>query len=214
MSRDPIENSIEVSALVVCVEVGKRHLPSRYPVISNRFIVNSRLSMPCDTHEMTPTSATHIRFCLIISIQWSVSGYELTEILLWQKLQTIPRWLRMNLGRVAWIFWISGYSFRYVNFRSMFWALVTNLISCSIDFFLPGNVVDGKPQSIPCCFRRRFLCISRLTVFPIYWSSLNLHLRFLLATLKGTPRRLALKRDFMSQWLTWIIRSDPIPSLV
>lgn len=41
MIRDPIEDSIEVSALVVCVEVRKRHLPSRYTVISNQFIVNS-----------------------------------------------------------------------------------------------------------------------------------------------------------------------------
>jgi hypothetical protein len=48
MTRDPIEDSIEVSALVVCVEVGKRHLPSRYPVISNQFIVNYRFSMLCD----------------------------------------------------------------------------------------------------------------------------------------------------------------------
>ena len=40
MTSGPIEDSIEVSALVVCVEVGKRHLPSRYPIISNQFTVN------------------------------------------------------------------------------------------------------------------------------------------------------------------------------
>lgn len=130
---NPLKDGIEVPALVVRVEVGERDLPSRYPVISGDLMVNWMFSMPCNTktHEMTPTSALHIKFCLIISMQWSTRRIDWPKCLS-NKSRTIPRWLRMNSGRVLQSLWISGYWSRYVDFRSMFYEL--NIRDCLILF--------------------------------------------------------------------------------
>jgi len=72
--RCPIENIVKVAALVEGVEVGEWDFVPLDPVITLyvflELIVIS-YGVADDTYEIMPTSALHIRFCLMISMQWS-----------------------------------------------------------------------------------------------------------------------------------------------
>lgn len=129
----------------------------------------------------------------------------------WNILRTcIPRWLRRNWGRVIHNSWTSGYSFGYVNFRSMFYAGI-NSVSRRCSQGLPNSEVDGKLQSIPCFLLHPPPRIWRWTVSRLYWNFQCLGQKHVSAILQGF-----IKTCFMSDSLkfTWIICSYPIPSCI